>query len=62
MAGPFFNFLCNGWVLLKTKKFLLSGETKIVKFRGVANLKNLNFSKIYELKFGPKKCSTILPF
>jgi hypothetical protein len=62
MAGPFFiNFNRNGWVLLKTKKFLLSGETKIVKFGGVANSKKYIFVKIVGVKFGTKNCSIILP-
>jgi hypothetical protein len=53
MARPFTKFFPNGWVLLKTKKFLLSGETKIVKFGGVANSKKYIFAKIVVLKFGP---------
>jgi hypothetical protein len=58
----FINFIPNGWVLLKTKKFLLSGETKIVKFGGVANSKKIISLKIVAVKFGPKNCSTIQPF
>jgi hypothetical protein len=57
----FINIIPNGWVLLKTKKFLLSGETKIVKFGGVANSKKLNLPKIVVVIFGPKNCSTIQP-
>jgi hypothetical protein len=39
--------------------FLFSGETKIVKFRGVPNSIFFIFDKKVSKKFGPKNCSTI---
>jgi hypothetical protein len=61
MATRFYKFKFQWLGTDKNQMFLFSGETKIVKFRGVPNSIFFILVKKVSKKFGPKNCSTIEP-